>query len=317
MNNKIVLAATLWCTVCSASAHLNGHAGIDPTRIPLGDDKVSAGGPRVGYVYVCGLPRGGGGAHALGPWFNADGATWDATAKIYVQGHVSWPSSLDLRFADGALNISGNGLPDHATGIYPIRPSDPAFQYDRNPNAIGSQTISWRLPSHPQIAAQPGCLGMGAIGIMLSGVRLFNAVDAEGRDAVAHEVQDACEGHPERRGNYHYHSVSPCIVRDRPGEHSPLAGYAADGFGIYGNQGENGVPLTNADLDECHGHTHLITVNGQRKVEYHYHATREFPYTLGCFKGTPAVTEQRGMPGQRGRMNFPPPREALPPLYPQ
>jgi hypothetical protein len=64
-------------------------------------------------------------------------------------------------------------------------------------------------------------------------------------------------------------------------------GYARDGFGIYGNQGVNGVALTNADLDVCHGHTHAITVNGATVTQYHYHATKEYPYTLGCFRGTP------------------------------
>jgi hypothetical protein len=71
------------------------------------------------------------------------------------------------------------------------------------------------------------------------------------------------------------------------GQHSPQVGYAADGFGIYGNQGENGAALTNANLDECHGHTHSVMVNGVSVSQYHYHATREFPYTVGCFRGTP------------------------------
>ncbi|MFN8426725.1 MAG: hypothetical protein U0X87_10785 [Anaerolineales bacterium] len=35
-------------------------------------------------------------------------------------------------------------------------------------------------------------------------------------------------------------------------------GYAFDGFGIFGYYGEDGSELTNADLDECHGHTHVI-----------------------------------------------------------
>lgn len=47
--------------------------------------------------------------------------------------------------------------------------------------------------------------------------------------------------------------------------------------------------MTNADLDECHGHTHTIDWDGARVAMYHYHATWEFPYVVGCFKGTPAV----------------------------
>jgi hypothetical protein len=43
--------------------------------------------------------------------------------------------------------------------------------------------------------------------------------------------------------------------------------------------------LTSADLDECHGHTHAIPWNGKMVVMYHYHATWDFPYTVGCLRG--------------------------------
>jgi YHYH protein len=87
-------------------------------------------------------------------------------------------------------------------------------------------------------------------------------------------------------GTYHYHSVTSCVrASDTPGQHSPLVGYAKDGFGLYGNLGEDGKVLTNADLDECHGHAHAIVWNGALTTLYHYHATREYPYTLGCYRG--------------------------------
>ena len=130
---------------------------------------------------------------------------------------------------------------------------------------------------------------MGIIGVMISGVALFNAVDEQGRDAVAHEIQDKCDGHPQREGQYHYHSLSRCLESAHVNGHSEMFGYALDGFGIYGRYGENGKELTDADLDECHGHTHEIMWDGKPVVMYHYHATREYPYTLGCFKGTPVM----------------------------
>ena len=52
---------------------------------------------------------------------------------------------------------------------------------------------------------------MGMIGFTVTGVALYNALDAAGRDAAAHEVQDLCDGHPQGRGQYHYHSSSPCL----------------------------------------------------------------------------------------------------------
>lgn len=104
---------------------------------------------------------------------------------------------------------------------------------------------------------------------------------------MAYEIQDDCSGHPEMRGAYHYHSLTPCIEDESEG-HSDLVGYAMDGFGIYGPRGEDGETLTNADLDECHGHTHEIEWDGEALDMYHYHATWEYPYTLGCYVGTQA-----------------------------
>lgn len=261
-------------------------AGIDPTRLPLGDGKYTRTTPAPGWLYVC-YGAGQGGATSKGSWFNADGLSWNALAKFSVQGSVSWASIFSV-VPGATLALTGNGLPSTPTGIFPIAPSDPAYQYDRNPNTISAATLAWGLPSDPQVAATPSCTGLGAIGVLLNGARLFNADDGANRDAVAWEVQDACQGHPQRNGVYHHHSVSTCLAqKDTAGKHSPLVGYIADGFGLYGNLGENGVPLTNADLDECHGHTHAITVNGITASRYHYHQTKEFPYTIGCFRGKP------------------------------
>ena len=50
------------------------------------------------------------------------------------------------------------------------------------------------MPQTPTLAARPTCVSMGPIGVMLSGSLLFNALDGKGRDAVAHEEQDHCQG---------------------------------------------------------------------------------------------------------------------------
>jgi hypothetical protein len=39
---------------------------------------------------------------------------------------------------------------------------------------------------------------------------------------------------------------------------------------------------------------------------YHYVLTREYPYTIGCFRGTPAIL--RGAGGRGGRRGPPPGR---------
>jgi hypothetical protein len=264
---------------------------VDLTHLPVGDGKYT-NTPKVGYVYTCQTTFNGGGASAKGPWFNADGTTWDATKKGVVDGSVSWNSSFEESESSSTRSFSGNDLPDHHTGTFPIGHSDDVWQYDGNPNSISAQSLSVNIPLNPTVAAQPTCI-RGEVGIALSGAAIFDALDAGGRDAVAWEAQDSCQGHPQQAGAYHYHSLTTCI--DDPGTgHSNLLGYAYDGFGIYGLRGENGEEVTNADLDACHGHTHVITWNGKQVSMYHYHATREFPYTVGCFKGTPSQNRFSG-----------------------
>jgi hypothetical protein len=252
--------------------------------LPLGDGKLS-NAPQVGYLWVCRQQKGGGGAWRDGDWIQ--GNVWYPSRKIFVQGDVPWPNAkLTVSVENGARVVRGNDLPKHNTGVYPVQQNDPAFQYDRNPNTIREQDVMFYLPLNPEEGQYPSCTG-GAVGFSLSGSWIFNAIDGEGRDAVAHEIQDKCSGHPEIKGQYHYHGPSPCM-KDASGArnmHSDLVGYAFDGFGIYGLKGEGGKKLRNADLDACHGHKHKVMWDGAEKDIYHYHMTPEYPYSVGCFKG--------------------------------
>lgn len=291
---KILLLASLSALVISACNSLSQANPANPSTnlLPIGDGKISSSGKR-GYVYSCQTQFGGGGAFRDGEWIQ--GAFWDPSKKIAVSGAVAWPNAKTTISLSGTQRlISGNNLPSHTTGIYPIQSTDAAYQYDRNPNSIFAQNIQYSLPSNPTLASSASCLPMGAIGISLTGAAIFNALDGLGKDAVAHELQDTCGGHPERSGVYHYHGPSICM-KDNAGksaQHSDLVGYVLDGFGLYGLYDESGKLLTNADLDECHGHTHSINWDGQQANMYHYHLTQEYPYSVGCFRGT-AIRAQR------------------------
>jgi len=278
-----------------ASAHSagDGSGGVDTTALPVGGEPVSSA--EVGKVFSCqtSFNANAPGAFNTGDWFNGDG-TWDLTKKPTVDGSITWPdANITITTSASQRVISGNGLPTkQTTGTYPVASSDDAYSYDRNPNSISAQTVSITLPKSPKVASAPTCVGLGTVGILTSGVQVFNALDAGGRDAVAYEIQDSCQGHPEMSGTYHYHSISTCVLDalDRGSGHSKLVGYAADGFGIYGPRGTNGEDITDADLDACHGHTHKVKFNGKTQKIYHYHATSEYPYTIGCYKGTPVAS---------------------------
>jgi hypothetical protein len=261
----------------------NGNP-LDPKNLPIGDGKISST-PKKGHVMSCQTTFYGFGAFKAGEWIHADG-TWDSTVKAEVDGDVEWKNfKYEIKVENSLRKLIGNGLPNHHTGIFPVKPTDDAYNYDRNPNQINEIQIIYNLLLLPKIAASASCVPMGAIGVMKSGAVFFNSLDAQGKDAVAHEVQDKCNGHPEVEGQYHYHNLSKCIEENNGIKHSEIVGYALDGFGIFGVYGENGKELTNNDLDECHGHTHDVLWDGKLTNLYHYHATKEYPYTVGCFRG--------------------------------
>ena len=261
---------------------------INPAAIPLGDGYVSST-PKVGFVDSCVTTFPSiGGAQVVGPWIDTTAKTWDSLTKPAVEGSVSWPqASFSVTISTASRIITGNDLPiDHATGTFPISSSDPAYAYDRNPNTITAQSISWNLPVDPTPAAKPTCLGLGPVGVLTDGVYLFDALDGEGRDAGAHEILDACQEHPQMAGILHHHEVPTCILDKATGP-STLVGYAADGYGIYVERTASGALLTNTDLDACHGRTSPVLWDNEVRDVYHYDATAEYPYTIGCYHGTP------------------------------
>jgi hypothetical protein len=264
---------------------------IDPTKLPIGDDSVSTSGPSIGGLWACraGNPNAPG-ASSSGPWLNLADGTWDLTAKLAVEGSVVWEAAdFTETVTNGQRIITTNSVPvEDPTGTFPIAPNDPAYQYDRNPGTITQNAVTITLPQLGTVAASASCMDEGEVAIMRNGVFAFNSLDGRGEDAVAHELQDLCNGHPAVT-TYHYHNVPNCL-RDKATGPSTVVGFAYDGFPIVVERDPAGALPTNDDLDECHGRTSPIVLDGEIVETYHYSATLEFPYFIGCFKGTPTMT---------------------------
>lgn len=272
-----------------ASSSFSVYSGL----LPLGDKKYSSS-PKKGYIYSCQTSFNGSGAFRDGEWIQ--GSMWNPSTKPVVDGSNLWSNAtFSIETQGDTRMITGNALPLHEpTGNYPISSTDDAYQYDRNPNSIKTQTISLALARTPALATSPSCVPMGIIGVAVNGVAIFNGFDAEGRDAAAHEILDGCQGHPQQQGMYHYHAGSTCLGDTNADGQSPLLGYALDGFGIYGKYDENGRELTSDDLDECHGRTSVVEWEGKNVSMYHYVITRDYPYSIGCFRGTPVSNGGQG-----------------------
>jgi len=291
-NGSVAVAATSTSAsepyTCPSATTSSG--ALNCTDLPLGDHKYSTTTPKAGYVYSC-MSLSGSPVVSNAPWINNSAGTWNMLQKVAVEGAVSWAGTFATKTSGSTLTITGEEVPiaPHTTGTFPIEPSDPAYAYDRNPNSIERHTVDVALSATPTEASKPSCLGMGAIGITLTGVAIYNGFDAAGYDAVAREEQDGCHGHPDQSDTYHYHGDLQACVPDAGSAktNSSLLGYALDGFGIYGPW-YNGKILTTADLDECHGITSQVEWNGKLVSMYHYVSTYDFPYTLGCYRGKPA-----------------------------
>lgn len=255
--------------------------------LPVGDNKMVTDAAKTGNIYACSAyadstKRTAGGAGLRGPWFTNNNE-YDVNKKLHVSGKVSWQASFTNNLTSTQRVITTNDLPNHPTGVFPIARSDAAYAYDRNPNSIKSQSLTYTLATVPTYGA-PQCTG-GEVGIMLTGVPIFNGFDAAARDAGAWEIQDDCAGHPQVSGEYHYHTLSSCI---KDVGVSQVIGFALDGFPITGPTVGTNNYLTTSDLDECHGLTSEITLDGKKVTTYHYVMTEDFPYSVSCFRSTAA-----------------------------
>ncbi|MEM7443353.1 MAG: YHYH protein [Pseudomonadota bacterium] len=244
---------------------------------------------------------------------------------------------------DASCTIRSNSIPNHDFG----GGSDRNFA---TPVAeIGS---SFTISRRPEVAASPSVLTHGRFdAILLNGVVVHilsaGCYDPNGRrpdrngnvlSGCPHDdpwlidpmspfapfAEDDHHGHTQPDGRYHYHGNPMALFDNEPGtDGSPLIGYAADGFPIYGSffRDESGVvrqavsgyelrsgerpggdgnpsgpynglyradyEFTGAgDLDACNG----MTVNGV----YGYYVTNSYPWVIACLTGTPDPSFSRG-----------------------
>ncbi|MDX1389687.1 MAG: YHYH protein [Acidobacteriota bacterium] len=135
--------------------------------------------------------------------------------------------------------IRSNGIPDHPTGKFPNR---------GNPNRIEEQHYEFKIPADPRLARNVKLLGMRDFGVAVNGIP-FNPGAAEWYHGDhRHEWQyealsgaiplglDASYAHVQPDGAYHYHGLPMLLLENLgfdPASHSPLVGWAGDGFPIY------------------------------------------------------------------------------------
>jgi hypothetical protein len=226
----------------------------------------------------------------------------DAAGKVVDQDEFI-ADNVTISFDAGSMIIHSRGLPNHPTGKFPETGVGRG-----NPNYITEKKNTFYIPLDPKVNAKHivtaadnsnHALPMGPIGVAVNGVVFFNPFDAGSQDAS--NMMDRCCGHPAPDGTYHYHKYPICINSpwmDDGAGHSPLIGWAFDGFPVYGPYEKANVmakDLTGeAALNEFN--LHFDPDRG-----WHYHVTPgKFPYIIGGYWGTEEPRDvHRGGPGGR------------------
>ena len=207
-------------------------------------------------------------------------------------------SAVTVSFSDNEITIQSNALPNH-TSPYWNRNSDlyidpiVAQESGISPGNIGESSYTLTVSSAPGKANRTTQTGLGAIGISVTGVPIYN--QSEGPTDVTESTAsgfDWAGGHSGPTG-YHYHieardvgQTSPLPIDDER-----LLGIMSDGFLIYGRKCNSTGDYPN-NGDASNGH--FSTTQHSDESFYHYHIVNEIYLSYYLLfgvdlQGTPSV----------------------------
>ena len=209
----------------------------------------------------------------------------------------------DISLAGDVVVITSSNLPPHLSYYYG-EGSDQFEEFDfsrgdeyrPNPNEIARANFTLRIPLNPvpsgvviDVATVNLTTGdntdypLGAAGVALDGVALFNPLAAPGADIEDEKYSfDSNGGHPQQQGAYHYHAVASgslavlkalgLTTSDMPAVADiELYGVMCDGTVVLGSDELDGSASA-SDLDLQAGHTHdIVNTGGTVMLANRYH----------------------------------------------
>jgi YHYH protein len=132
--------------------------------------------------------------------------------------------------------IKANGIPNHKTGSFPNA---------GNPNRIAAKSSTYSIPAKPQIAESTTPMH-GMFGVAINGVpfdpgagEFYDGEPGWQYEPLSGAIDlgiDVSHAHVQPTGKYHYHGLPTGLldeVKLDSAKHSPLIGWAADGFPMY------------------------------------------------------------------------------------
>lgn len=250
------------------------------------------------------------------------------STAIDIDRSLSFDGSLEITLSGDKCKFTTNAVPNHNF-------NDGANAFAHN---FSEQSLTYEVTSNPVAAGSATALTLNTDNaILLNGVKLdilpaacFNVGDEKTGCIDINTpwrfdpmftangfAVDSHNAHTQPDGAYHYHGSPNAMFYSDTAIESPVIGFAADGFPVFGTYFNDSGTIRKAtssyqlksgarvaisgvnpggtydgtyrddyeyidsagDLDECNG----MTVNGI----YGYYITESFPWALSCFTGTP------------------------------
>jgi len=245
-----------------------------------------------------------------------------------IQRSISFQGSLTIALSGEKCSFTTNQIPNHD-----FNDATAAFASEVSEQASETYTVS----------SSPAATNSTALSLLYDNALFLNGVKLDLLSAGCYNVGDERSGcfdmnqpwrfdpmsplnnfgvdnhnaHPQNSGQYHYHGSPKALFYTDTVVVSPVIGFAADGFPVYGPYfDDNGTTRKatssyqlkqgsrvavngsnpggsydgtytddykyssgSGDLDACNG----MTKNGS----YGYYVTDSYPWVMGCFTGTP------------------------------
>ncbi|SMD32256.1 YHYH protein [Reichenbachiella faecimaris] len=208
-----------------------------------------------------------------------DETTGDVVATPTLAFDEFNASAVTVSFDGDEITIVSNALPNHTSPYWSANDDlyiDPivADEESISPGNITEASYTLTVPTEPELASTSTETGLGAIGISVTGVPIYN--QSEGPTDVTEGTASGFDwsgGHSGPTG-YHYHveardvgETSPLTIDD-----DELLGIMSDGFLIYGRKC-NSIGDYPIDGDASNGH--YATTQHSTEEFYHYHIVNE------------------------------------------
>lgn len=194
----------------------------------------------------------------------------DGTVSILSVVQAKYKSAVTISTSGNSITLKSNGTPDHVSPYWGV--GNALYETQRaggtvNPGLIATQNYVMTLPIYPTEASTKEETTLGAIGMALNGVPIYN--DREGGN-VPVDINvlgsfDRAGAHPGPGNTYHYHCTGDFTGNDN----ANLIGFLRDGFPIYARKESDGSYATGLDANGGH---FGATADFPQGI-YHYHAS--------------------------------------------